>query len=279
MSESTFDSAMAAFGYDPDGGESAEPAEPVVDTPQGDEPTDQQPDPTPNVGGDTDVASADIDLSDLPEEAQIFLRARQREMERGMHEKFREASELRTQAESAIEFVQALNSDPNFAYQVLSRLQTGLTESGYLQSDQDEFYGTDEFEAQQGSDPYADRISQLEARQQAWADQVYQAQISAHVDNQIAQVRNAHPDWDEDDIQAVVDRGFVTQGDLLKAADLYQAENDRILARYLKAKGSVKTPPRVSSGTQGAEAPKSLQGMTEQERREYILGLLTADEG
>src|SRR6478735_4440824 len=54
----------------------------------------------------------------LPPEAQAYLTQREREMQADYTRKTQEVAAQRREAEQAMEFVQALNTDPSFAYQV-----------------------------------------------------------------------------------------------------------------------------------------------------------------
>lgn len=198
-------------------------------------------------------SSREIDISGLPEEAQIFIRAREREMQADYTRKTQEAAEKRRQAEQAMQFIDALNSDPNFAYQAYQQLQAQLAQQGYLAPEVEE-PEYDEYGEVEGPDPYQQEIAELAWRQQQMEDQWVEASLSAQIDRQLATIQNQHPDWDESDIQSVIDYGFATGGDLHKAADLYQAQLDRALARYLEKKGSVNTPAPLPNAPASAPA-------------------------
>ncbi len=233
----------------------------------GNQPSDQGGEVEPSQATPTpETSSREIDISGLPEEAQIFIRAREREMQADYTRKTQEAAEQRRQAEQAIQFVEALNSDPNFAYQAYNQLQASLAAQGYLQDptgyevepEYDE-YG-DVVDA--GPDPYQQEIAELAWRQQQMENQWVEASLSAQIDRQLATIQSQHPDWDEGDIQAVIDYGFATGGDLHKAADLYQGQVDRALSRYLEKKGSVNTPSPLPN------APAQSGGATPQTEKE-----------
>jgi hypothetical protein len=219
-------------------------------------------------------ASKSIDLSGLPEEAQIYLRAREREMQADYTRKTQEAAALRAEAEQAMQFIQALNSDPQFALQAYQTLGQQLAQLGLLQSDEEVTY--DEYGQPVEPDPYAAKIAELEAWRDKMQEEWLTANLSAQLDRQIATIQSQHPDWGEQDLQAVIDLGFATNGDLLAAAEQYQAIQDHILSRYLSSKASVTTPAPLpnSSGNPVPQKPK-----TDEELRAAAMEIVRANLG
>jgi hypothetical protein len=248
MSE-TFDAAQEALASGLPADE--EPDQPVVAE---SESTDQEPEP--------DVPpSKEVDISHLPEEAQVFIRAREREMQADATRKWQEAAELRRQAEESIAFVQALNSDPSFAMKVHEYLDDNLAAAGFLEEDTEDVYG-------EGSDPYQAEIADLQQWKAQIQEQMQVAELSAQLDRQLMQVQADNPKWDQSDFDAVIDLGFATGGDLVEAAKVYQAIQDRSLQRYLESKGSVTAPPQVT-GRSGTPVPPALA--TDDELRQAAL--------
>ena len=197
-------------------------------------------------------ASNSIDISGLPEEAQVFIRAREREMQADYTRKTQAAAAQAQEAEQAMQFIQALNSDPQFAVQAYQTLQAQLEQQGYLQAQEyEETY--DEYGQAVEPDPYAEKIAEIEQWREQMEDEWQTANLSAHLDRQISVIQSQHPDWTEQDMQAVIDLGFATNGDLMAASSQYQAVQDQILARYLSSKSSVNTPAPLPTG--GANVP------------------------
>lgn len=255
---STFDAAFEAFSEGVEGTEA--PVTPEAPAPEA--PVTNQPDGSAPAGSEAsqpeDPASREIDLTGLPEEAQIFLRAREREMQADYTRKTQELAEQRRQAEQHIAFVEALNSDPEFALNVFGTLQDQLAQAGYLEQQaalnelDDEFGMGDPV-----SDPYARELAEMRAWRQNLESQLAQNQMQAQLDRQIAELRSAHPDYTTDDVQAILDLGFATGGDLRAANEAYRGMQDRILARYLQNKVGVKTPAPIASG-QGTPVPEDI---------------------
>jgi len=217
--------------------------------------------PEPTVDLEPNVpASKEVDLSGLPEEAQIFLRAREREMQADYTRKTQEVARQREEAEQYTQFVNALNSDPQFALEVVNRLQAQLEQAGLYQRPQaDEYYGTyDDDDPAPGPDPYEKKLQELEARQRAWEEQAYNAWEEARVDREVAEIRSQNPAYSDVDVQDIVDLGWATNGDLHAAHDLYKGIQDRVLARYLQTKKGVQAPSPVSGGS-GSPVPDDLR--------------------
>lgn len=243
----TFDAALSAFQdleNDPSSQEQNQPDEQGGEVGAGADPT----------------ASRDIDVSGLPEEAQIFLRAREREMQADYTRKTQEVAEQRKQAEQAMQFLTALNSDPEFAYQVLNHLQSNLATAGYQVAP--EQYEAEEFGEYEEPDPYQQEIAELKQWRNQMENEWVEANLSAQLDRQLATIQQQHPDWNDSDLQGIIDLGFATNGDLMKAAEQYQALQDAALTRYLEKKGSVTTPASLPSSP--AQTP-AVQPKTEKE--------------
>jgi hypothetical protein len=202
--------------------------------------------------------SHEIDLSGLPEEAQIFIRAREREMQAGFTRKMQEAAEAQKQAEQYVQFVNALNSDPQFARQVAERLNQQLGMSQQAPSQEDEFFVDEDDQWGGGPDPYQQRLDELAARQEAWEQQFYQAQESARMDREIAEIRSQVPTYSDTDIQDILDIGWATNGDIHAAHEIYKGIQDRVLSRYLTSKKGVQAPG-VLPNAGGAPAPEDLK--------------------
>lgn len=235
-----------------------------------------QPSPTgPSVESGTppapvvEQASKDIDISSLPEEAQLFIRARERELQGDYTRKTQEVAEQRREAEQAMQFLQALNTDPNFAMSVLSQLQGNLAAAGFDFDGGDEYFGGDE-----GPDPYQAEIARLEANQNAIQEMLYEQQLSASLDFQLARIAQDHPDWTDQDQQAIIDLGFATGGDLMAAAEQYAGIRDNVILSYLNSKGSVNAPSNVPATGSGVTPPS--QPKTEEELRAAALAQIRA---
>jgi hypothetical protein len=232
---------------------SSEPAEPSVttgDTYSGDQST------TP--------ASREIDLSSIPDEAKQFIAAREREMTADYTRKTQEAAQARQEAEQAIQFVQALNSDPNFAYQVTQYLSQQYAFDNAQQGPEYSDPAYDEYGdyVDNVPDPYMEKISELEQWKNGLEAAMYQQQAESQIHHQLAELRSQNPSWSDDDLNDVLRFGFATGGDLHQAADLYKSVNQRVVGRYVDQKSSVNTPAPVGT-TSGQQAPEGFHNLND----------------
>lgn len=219
-------------------------------------------------------ASRDIDVSGLPEEAQLYLRARERELQGDYTRKTQEIAEQRREAEQAMQFLQALNSDPDFAYNVLNQLQGNLAAAGYSFDQGADEYGIDE---DSGYDPYQAEIARLSQQQEAIQEAMLEQQLSANLDYQLSQIASQHPEWGDSEYQAIIDLGYATNGDLFSAAKQFEAINDSVILRYLQSKGSVNAPaplPNTGSAATPLPTPK-----TDEELRAAAMERIRAELG
>lgn len=200
-----------------------------------------------------------IDLSglDFADEAQVrnYIEQREREMQGDYTRKTQEAAELRKEAEEAMEFIQTLNTDPSFAYQVQQTLTQALQEQGYSFRDAQAIASQSEFDETDFLDPYAQKIQELENWKNA-QDQRFAVQEATHrIESGIAAVRQANPNYTDADVQDILTMAFAYNGDVSKAAEAYQAVTQRVTESYLAQKESVPASLNQPSGTGYAEIP------------------------
>jgi len=91
------------------------------------------------------------------------------------------------------------------------------------------------------------RLDQFE-EQQAEREQALQEERqlmdqAAEIDRMVQVVREDHPDYGDDDWTAIYDRAVAFDGDVLKAAELYAADQDRIIKDWVAKKQQ--PPPSV----------------------------------
>lgn len=253
------DTDTSDFTGEPDN----EPA-PVVSQ---DDPTQQE---APSQ--DQQPASREIDLSGLSQEARDFIQARERELTADYTRKTQEAAQQRQEAEQAIQFIEALNNDPNFAQQVYEAL--GQT----IQPDEPD-YGFDEDPYSEfQDDPYAEKLAELEQWKSQLEQQFEEAQWNAHVDRSLADVRTANPDWTDEDLNDVIGLGFATQGDLYKAADMLSQIKNRVVSSYVESKSSVQAPSILPNAS-AQVPPEGFDGIEDKRLHEAAMQVLRAELG
>lgn len=116
--------------------------------------------------------------------------------------------------------------------------------------------------------PFVDRFAQMESRLAAFEQQAAQERQAleeerqlmadaAQIDQQVQAVREAHPDYGDDDWQAIYDFAVAYDGDVVQAAETYEANRSRIIADWTAQKQAVpaSVAPTAGAGTvaEGAE--------------------------
>jgi hypothetical protein len=69
------------------------------------------------------------------------------------------------------------------------------------------------------------------------------------IDRMVQVVREEHPDYGDDDWQAIYDRAHAFDGNVLEAAKRYAADQDRIIQSYLSRKQQAPAAPAPGAGT------------------------------
>jgi hypothetical protein len=249
--------------------------------------------------------SKDIDLSGLSDDQRAYLEAREREMQAHFTQRTQELAAERQQAQEAIQFINELNSNPDFAVQVVDTLSQQLQAAGYspaqaqmhAQAQANQMagqqlaqpggndYGFGEDDGFQ-DDPYLAEIQELRARQ-AQVDQYLGqmqeaqrvAQLEAQLNNAAAYVQSQNPNFTDQDMSRVVNMSYAYGGDLVRAAEEYKAIRDNAVQGWIEQKGSVTTPAPVPAGTAAQSAPEPFKGLDDprleaaaQQRLAAVLG-------
>lgn len=209
----------------------------------------------------------------LPDESRAIVEARLNQMQGDYTRKTQEVSELRREAEQAIQFVQELETNPNFALQVHNEIQQALEASGWSpQEAQAEATAQVQEAITDGSqrepdfdsdDPIIQELNDLKAwRAEQEEQQLYQ-QMENEFDRMDVAVRQANPDLTEEDMSHVYALSYATGGDLIAAADAYKQETERIVHAYLQGKQAVAsgTPGVPSTGTSAQAPPEPFDGL------------------
>lgn len=187
-------------------------------------------------------------------------------------------------AREAVQFVQALSTDPQYALEVHRGLTAALQSAGLspVQAERESARRINEAidQGQDGldddigfsdSNPAYDRkIQQLESQLNAvnqWREEqeeyAFQRSLMADMDRQHAEVLRNNPDYEDEDMEAVYQLAYSTGGDLVAADNLYRGFQSNILGRYVSQKAS--TPLGVSSptGTGYAEQPAKFNDLND----------------
>lgn len=253
MAIENFDQAVEALTNAANGVESVDttPTQPEVNQPN--EPGTQAVEaPTTPV-----VEKPQIDLNSLDPQVRSYVEAREREMQADYTRKTQEVAAQRREAEQALEFINALNTDPSFALQVHETLSHALQQQGYsveqanavanqqMQSNADELF----------VDPYMEKIQELENWKTAQEQRIREAEAATQIESHIAVIRSENPDYKDEDIKDILTMAFAYGGDLRQAADAYKTVTQRIVEGYIGQKESVPASLNQPSSTGHAEIP------------------------
>lgn len=251
------------------------------------QPASSNPDPaTPTVDeGQQGVTQEDsftgFDPSALPGDLQEVYKSMQRDYTRKTQElaeqrKAFEQIEDPVAAAEALQFVQAIQTDPNYAMQVHAALtqelqQAGLSPFEAAQAATDQMQGAvddsqlwndagDEF----GVVPpeIAQELSELKQWRQQMEEQQLQQQWENELSRQTNAIQQQHPEYGESDLEAIYQLAWATQGDLFKAQEAYENIVSQRLQGYLNQKSQVPSGTPVSSGA-GAQEPQSFSTLDE----------------
>lgn len=259
--------ALAAANREDAGGQVA--PEPTV-TP---DPVPNQP-VTPDITGSpaepegfTDYAAA---LEGLPDEARALVEQRLNQMQGDYTRKTQEVAEARREAEQAIQFVQELETNPNFALQVHNEIAQALESVGFSTEEANEEAtrqvlgavseeeGAGELES---DDPIVRELNELKAWRAEQEAYQLQQEMENDFDRADVAVRQANPDFSEDDMSHVYALAYATGGDLEAAANAYKQETERIIQGYIAKKTGVTTPANPSVGASAQQPPEKFEDL------------------
>jgi len=224
---------------------------------------------------------AKLDMENLPPEVQAYIRTRERQMQADYTRKTQEAAELRKQAEAAIQFTSALESDPEFAWEVYNTLGAALEAAGYSKQEAQQIASQTMEEAV--SEPSGEdvglyfedeevktlkkELEELKSWKSSFEEQLMEKEAEAYYDKAEAVIRQQHPEFTDEDIRDIFSLALAYDGDPFAAKEAFMAQRDRILASYLQQK---KTAPNttlpVGTGIKPAESLKDVRNLAEDER-------------
>ncbi len=263
-------------------GEVADPAAQPAPAATENNPAVPVPPVTPGVAPDAGTTPEEsfapgIDPMTLPPELQAIYRNMQSHFTRtqqSLREKEASLDGLNVEeARGALEFVNALNTDPQYAMAVHAELTQALQSAGMSPaeahqaaaeaiSNESEYSDNTEY----GSVP-PDVLQRLERAEQFMQTQE-EAQMRASYESELTRqemaIRQGHPEWDDADISTVYGLAYSHGGDLHAAADAYVAEQARWATRFLASKSSVPSgqPGATSHGESPVEAPADMNAAT-----------------
>ena len=189
--------------------------------------------------------------SDLPEDLQSVYRSMQGDYTR----KTQEIAELRRNYEQydafsesgvdpnyalqAADFYRKLDTDPQFAQQVVDNIQRNLGNVGVEQQSIGDAPYNDSVNSE-GYDSLPPVLQQELAEMREFrSDMLFQqeqAETIAGLEYVEQEIRLANPHYTDDDLSSIYDLAYSTDGDLSAAADAYHSIQQRVMSGYLQSK-------------------------------------------
>ena len=192
----------------------------------------------------------DVNSLNLTPEQQAYVQQREREMQADYTRKTQEVAAQRREAEQALEFINALNTDPQFALQVHQTLSQALEQQNLLQAQQQQ-QAQDEF-----VDPYMQKINELEQWKNQQEQQFRVQQAEAQIQAQVSAIRAENPNYKDEDIRDILTMAFAYNGDVRAAHDAFKQVTQRTIEGYMARKETVPTGLNQPSSSVGhAEVP------------------------
>lgn len=217
--------------------------------------------------GFTDYNAA---LDALPDEARVIVEHRLNQMQGDYTRKTQELAEQRREAEQAIQFVQELETNPSFALQVHNEIAQALESVGWSPEEAQQeatrqvVEATSEDEGVEGvdsDDPLVRELNELKTWRAEQEARQLQLEMENEFDRMDVEVRQANPEFSEDDWSHVYALAYATGGDLNAAAGAYKQETERIIGNYISKKTGVTTPANPSTGASAQQPPEQFEDL------------------
>ena len=257
----------AAAGISPMGGAAGSDGPSFGNNPT--PPSDQSASEVAGTTATDSLEFTNFDLNSVPAEHRPYVEQAYKTMQAGLTQKFQELAETRKQyegldpqvAREAVQFVEAIQTDPNYALAVHSALTEQLTAAGYTPEQANALAGqqmSEQFD--NSSDEWGDEsygavppeIQQKLTELENWKNQQEQQQRQQYWENKLtndaAAIRAAHPNYTEEDMNDIFALSWSTGGDLQQAQQAFEAQQQRIMQRYIQDKTNVPASQPFSSG-------------------------------
>ena len=205
-----------------------------------------------------------FDPNVLPDDMQKVYKSMQADYTR----KTQEVAQIRQQYESlsehgvdpnealeAVNLLQRMNNDPNFAASVAQDIQNRLEELGYADNPvYDDTLNNDNESYGELPPQLMQELEEMRMFRQSMMEQQQQSEILQELDVAEQTIRSTNPDYTDDDMQSIYSLAYSTDGDLMQAAEQYHVIQQRLLGNYLQAK----TVPHGATPAPGG--PSSVPG-------------------
>lgn len=243
----------------------------------------------------TEDSFTNVDPATLPPELQAIYKSMQGDYTRtkqGLAEKSSQYEGLDVErASQAVQFLDALESDPEFVQAVHAQLTQSLEDAGYspaaaaqgaAQAIQAQTQPqVDEYGDPVVEDPYAAEIAELKAWKAEQEGRAREYEMAGRLQAQEMGIRQSHPDLTEPEMDRIYELAFAHGGDLNKAANSFFGWKNDVISSYVNAKAaSSASSPVVPANTGHAEIASSFGGDLEAAGKaalEYLNASLAAE--
>jgi hypothetical protein len=232
MSDVDMDGALEALSADlPD----AE-ADVVVDS---DASVDDQPSEESFTGFDPDVLPEDMQQVYKSMQADYTRKTQEIAEIRRQYEAFSESGVDPNEAMQAAHLLSRLDSDPEFAREFTNVVNARLEEVGWT-GEATQTADTPNVDMNDVSNSLppelVQEIQEMREFRQQMLEQQQHNQITAELEVAEQTIRATNPDYTDDDMEALYNLAYSTNGDLMAAQEQYHAIQQRLLGNYLQAK-------------------------------------------
>jgi hypothetical protein len=181
-------------------------------------------------------------------------------------------------ARDSIQFVEALESNPDFAVRVHQELTSALQQQGYslAEASAAATSALDDTSSLGGGEDepvsaLAKEVQDLRAWREQQEAQQSQQQLAAHIQRQEMAIRQSDPNLTDADVGRVYELAWAHGGDLNKAYESFKGLRDAFITSYIDAKSEVPpaTPPVTGHAETPPEAPVSMSD-ADKLAREYL---------
>lgn len=233
------------------------------------------------VAGTTDSDSfTKFDLNSVPEEYRPFVESAYKQFQGDYTRKTQDLAEQRkalegldpNAAREAIQFVDAIQNDPQYALAVHQTLTEQLTAAGYSPAQAQAEASRQLSEFDNGGDDWEGedygvvppdvqrKLDELEAWKSQQEQTQRQQQWEMELTRQSMAIQQANPSYEQDDMDAIFQLSWSTNGDLFKAQQAYDAITQRGAQRYFAEKAGVPSGQPHSSGpAETPQVPKTME--------------------
>lgn len=167
-------------------------------------------------------------------------------------------------AVEAVQFMDAMENDPNFVVAVHQQLSEALEQAGLTQAEASAeatrqiqsgelFEGGDESE---GESPLAQEVAELRAWKEQQEMQQLEQNMAADLQRAEMAIRQQNPHYTDSDIERIYELGFAYGGNLLEAQQSYEAWRNSFAESFVAQKGAAPpAQPPVASAAAHTEQP------------------------